>query len=433
MRRGISIGTVALALVVATSSTSIAAPIRGGEEFAPVCSHGLPAGVAGCHAIQLLHPSVNWHGMHTPGADPAVGSAGKGSGGKRPGGGGEPAFPGYFPAELQSAYGLAEASAQKGAGQTVAIVDAYDDPNAEADLAAYRSRFGLPECTTANGCFAKVDQAGESTNYPTGNTSWSQEISLDLDMVSATCPHCKILLVEANSASFADLGAAEEIAVKSANAVSNSYGGSEFSSETSYDAYYDHPGVAIAVSSGDSGYGAEYPAASPFVTAVGGTTLNKTTNGFSQTVWSGSGAGCSAVEPNPGWQPLTSLCADRTVADTSADANPNTGVAVYDTYGESGWLVFGGTSVASPIVASVYALAENTLGFSGNAAQGLYGDASLHQIREGTDLNPRRCGADYLCSAKYSLTKWNGPITSEVTGWYNGPTGNGTPNGVAGF
>ena len=401
-----------------------------------MCSHALPAGVAGCHAIQLLNPAANWHGSHLvgdPGAKPE--HPGKGPG-KEPTPE-EPKTPaGYWPEELQSAYVLTQYSSNNGAGQTVAIIDAYDDPYAEADLNAYRSRFGLGECTSANQCFTKVNQEGGSTP-PSANTSWSEEISLDLDMVSAICPHCKILLVEASSATFADLGkAVNEAVTLGANAVSNSYGGSEFSEEIKADSYYDHAGVAITASSGDGGYGVEYPAASPFVTAVGGTTLTGSLEkGWSQTVWSGSGAGCSAVEPNPGWQPVTSQCARRTVADTSADANPNTGVAVYDSYGTtSEWLVFGGTSVASPIVASVYALAGNTGEFKGNSAQRLYG-ASLNKVESGTDLNPRRCGEDYLCNAKASLTYWTASLSEFdiAKGWYNGPTGNGTPNGIAGF
>ena len=189
-----------------------------------------------------------------------------------------PAVSGLTPANLQSAYKLGSG----GSGKTVAIVDAYDDPNAEKDLATYRSNFGLPACTTANGCFKKVNQTG-GTSYPTGDTGWSEEISLDIDMVSAICPSCHILLVEATSPSYANLGTAVNTAVRlGATAVSNSYGGGESSAETSYDTYYNHPGVAITVSSGDSGYGVEYPAASRYVTAVGGThlTTSSTSRGW---------------------------------------------------------------------------------------------------------------------------------------------------------
>src|SRR5947209_3276906 len=262
---------------------------------------------------------------------------------------------GYNPADLQSAYKLPSSTA--GSGQTVAIVDAYNDPNAESDLGVYRSQFGLSACTTANGCFRKVDQNG-GTSYPRGDKGWAEEISLDLDMVSAVCPNCHILLVEAKTNSFANLAASVDEAAKlGANEISNSYGGSEYSSEVSDQSHYNHPGIAITVSSGDSGYGVEFPAASQYVTAVGGTTLNHANNtrGWSETAWSGAGSGCSAYISKPSWQ-KDSGCSNRTVADVAADADPNTGVSVYDTYRETGWLVFGGPSVASPIIAAAYGL-----------------------------------------------------------------------------
>ncbi len=329
---------------------------------------------------------------------------------------------GYVPCDLQSAYSLPGATA--GSGQTVGIVDAYNDPNAEADLGVYRSEFGLTACTTANGCFKKVSQTG-STSYPKNNGGWSQEISLDLDMVSAICPNCHILLVEATSSSLTNLGTAVNEAAKlGATEISNSYGGSESSSDPSYDtSYYNHPGIAITASSGDSGYGAQYPAASQYVTAVGGTTLNiasGTTRGWSETVWSGAGSGCSKYDTQPSWQSsvsnITTYCAKRAIADVSAVADPNTGVDVYDSYsyqGLKGWLVFGGTSVASPVIASVYALA-------GNASSVTYGGysyshtSSLFDVTSGSNGT---CGND-LCNA--------------TTGW-DGPTGNGTPNGTGGF
>ena len=328
---------------------------------------------------------------------------------------------GYTPCDLISAYALPSSTA--GSGQTVAIVDAYDDPNAEADLGVYRSEFGLPSCTTANGCFRKVNQSG-GTSYPRANGGWAQEISLDLDMVSAICPNCKILLVEATSNSLTNLGSSvNEAAALGANAISNSYGGGESSSDTSYDTtYYNHPGIAITASSGDGGYGVEYPAASQYVTAVGGTSLTRASNtrGWSETAWNKAGSGCSAYDPQPSWQSsltnITSVCGKRAVADVSADADPNTGVDVYDSYsyqGLKGWLVFGGTSVASPIVASVYALA-------GNGATVTYGSypyshtSSLNDVTSGSNGS---CGND-LCNA--------------TVGW-DGPTGLGTPNGTGGF
>ena len=320
---------------------------------------------------------------------------------------------GYNPADLQSAYKLP--SSTNGSGQTVAIVDAYNDPKAESDLGVYRAQFGLPSCTTANGCFRKVNQNG-GTTYPRGNTGWAEEISLDLDMVSAICPKCHILLVEATSNSFANLATAVDTAARlGANAISNSYGGSEYSTETSDQSHFNHPGIAITASSGDNGYGVEFPAASQYVTAVGGTSLRRASNtrGWSETAWSGAGSGCSAYISKPTWQ-HDSGCSRRTVADVSAVADPNTGVSVYDTYNTSGWLVFGGTSVASPIIASVYALA-------GNEATVTYGSypyshtTSLFDVTSGSNGS---CGGSYLCTA---------------TGGYDGPTGLGTPNGSGGF
>jgi subtilase family serine protease len=321
---------------------------------------------------------------------------------------------GYGPSNLQTAYSLPSSTA--GSGQTVAIVDAYDDPKAESDLGVYRTTYGLSACTMANGCFRKVDQTG-GTNYPRGDRGWAEEISLDVDMVSAICPNCHILLVEAKTNSFANLAAAVDEAAKlGANEISNSYGGSEYSNEVSDQSHYNHPGIAITVSSGDSGYGVEFPAASQYVTATGGTTLSESRTGtYSETVWSGAGSGCSAYISQPSWQTIDNhgICANRMVADVAADADPNTGVSVYDTYHQTGWLVFGGTSVASPIIASTYALA-------GNASSVTYGSysyshtSSLHDITSGSNGS---CGT-FLC---------NGEVG------YDGPTGNGTPDGAGGF
>jgi subtilase family serine protease len=318
---------------------------------------------------------------------------------------------GYNPVDLVSAYGLPTSTTNA----TIAIVDAYDDPNAASDLAVYRAQFRLPACGT--GCFTKVDQTG-GTAYPRSDAGWAEEISLDLDMASAICPSCKILLVEAKSNSFANLAAAvDEAARLGATVISNSYGGSEYSGEVSDQNHFNHPGIAITVSSGDNGFGVEFPAASQYVTAVGGTTLRKAMNsrGWTETVWSGAGSGCSKYITKPTWQ-TDSGCFMRTVADVAAIADPNTGVSVYDTFRihPSGWLVFGGTSVASPIIASVYALA-------GNAATVNYGSypyantPSLNDVTSGTNGS---CGGTYLCTG--------------LAG-FDGPTGNGTPNGTGAF
>jgi subtilase family serine protease len=332
---------------------------------------------------------------------------------------------GYGPSDLRSAYGLTSASANNGSGQTIAIVDAYDDPNAEADLAKYRSYYGLPACTTANGCFKKVSQTGSTTSLPRGDSGWSEEMSLDLDMVSAIAPNAKILLVEAKSATMANLGTAVNEAVTlGAKFVSNSYGGSESSSDTSYDSsYFNHPGVAITVSAGDEAYGAEYPAASKYVTAVGGTKLSKssTTRGWTETVWKtssteGTGSGCSAYDAKPTWQTDTG-CTKRMIADVSAVADPATGVSVYDSYGAdgTGWNTYGGTSASAPIIASVYALA-GTPGSSDYPAQYPYADTSA--LNDVTSGNNGSCSTSYFCTARAG---------------YDGPTGLGTPQGLGAF
>jgi subtilase family serine protease len=338
---------------------------------------------------------------------------------------------GYGPSDLQSAYNLASAAAADGAGEIVAVVDAYNDPDANSDLSAYRSEFGLPACSEANGCFTVVSQTGSTTKLPKNapaSDDWTGEESLDVDMVSAVCPLCSIDLVEANSDSDANLGkAVNEAVALGATYVSNSYGGSESSAETSEDSeYYDHPGTVITASAGDSGYGVEYPAASPYVTAVGGTSLSTADNsrGWTESVWStssteGTGSGCSAYEAQPSWQAaldLPSGCGNRIVADVSAVADPNTGVAVYDTANDNGgWNVYGGTSAASPIIAATYALA-GTPGSSDNPAQYPYNDPSaLYNVTTGSTST---CDPSYLCTAG--------------TG-YNGPTGLGTPDGTAAF
>jgi subtilase family serine protease len=317
---------------------------------------------------------------------------------------------GYGPADLRAAYNITGSGSSS---ITVAIVDAYGYNNAESDLAKYRAQFGLPPCTTANGCFRKVNQNG-GTNYPSQNTGWAQETALDLDMVSAMCPSCKILLVEASSASFANLATAENTAASlGAHVISNSYGASEGSGLTGVEGAYNKPGIAITVSSGDSGYGVQVPAAFPTVIAVGGTSLTRASNGrgWNETVWSGAGSGCSAVYAKPTWQ--TDACGRRTVADVSAVADPNTGVAVYGpTFGKfSGWLVFGGTSVAAPLVGGIYGVNGGAVNYG---ADPYAHSSALWDVISGSNGG---CGS-YLCNAQPG---------------YDGPTGLGTPNGTTAF
>ncbi len=313
---------------------------------------------------------------------------------------------GYGPAQLQSAYGLTGVAGGK--GKTVAIVVAYSDPSAAADLAVYRSMYGLPACTTGSGCLKIVNQSGGSS-LPSNNASWGQELSLALDMVSANCSKCSILLVEATSATTANLAAAVNTAASlGAVAISNPYGGSESSSEVTYAASYSHAGVAITASGGEDGYGVEVPAAYATVVAVGGTTLSPapgTPRGWTETGL--AGGGCSAYVAKPAFQ-TDPYCGGRRIDnDVAYVADPNTGVAVYDSYayqGQSGWLVFGGTSVGASAIAAIYGLSGDTTGAPGT----LYSRAAL--------LNHIPCISGSACY-----------------GTYDPATGNGTPNGTGAF
>jgi hypothetical protein len=383
------------AVAAAGSAVSSAAPAAA-SAYEAVCGP-VPARVARCASLRRTDVAVQ------PTLQPVTPALA---------GGAAPAvFNGYVPSDLRSAYGLPSSG---GNGRTVAIVDAYDLMTAATDLAVYRAQFGLPPCTAASGCFTKVDQRG-GTNYPAVNINWDGEIELDMDMVSAICPNCRILLVEADSAGLTDLATAEDMAVSlGAVAVSNSYGSGEWPTETGQDTHFDHPGVAITASTGDYGYadGVEYPAASPYVVSVGGTSLTSAANsrGWMESAWSGAGSGCSAYEPKPYWQSDAS-CARKATADISAVADPATGVEVYDSTA-GGWTVYGGTSVASPIVAAALALAGRPAKGSYPSRQLYANSASLWDVTTGSNGT---CG-NYLCRG---------------TVGYDGPTGLGTPNGTA--
>lgn len=348
-----------------------------------------------------------------------------------------PSGAGYGPSQLQSAYGLTSASASNGSGTTVAIIDAYNDPTAASDLAAYRSAAGLPALTS--GQFTVYNQSGQTSPLPAeapATDDWTLEESLDVDMVSAICPLCKIDLVEADNDTGNGLYVAEQTAATTLGAkyISNSWGGSETSSDTSYDSqYFGVPGVVYTASAGDSGYsaGVIYPATSPNVVSVGGTTLNTSSNsrGWTESVWNtssteGTGSGCSSYEPQPSWQSsisiLTSACSDRVDNDVAADADPNTGAAIYDTSnGNGGWNEVGGTSESSPIIASVFALAGNNGNGGNNAADSIYTHTA--NLNEVTASSNGTCTRTVLCTAT------GAPNT------YNGPTGWGTPNGLTAF
>jgi subtilase family serine protease len=381
---------VALLLLV-TGGTAQALPQRA------VCPGPAAAGFARCHA----HVITDARG--TPRATSAP--------------------TGYGPAQFHGAYGLPTIAAVP---QTIAIVDAYDDPTIASDLNTYSSFYGLPQCNSTNPCFQKLNQSGQPGPYPSKNSGWALEIALDVETAHEICQNCKIVLVEANSSSLSNLEAAVNTAAGlGANEISNSYGGSEFSGETS-DTAYNHPRIAVTVSSGDNGYGSfGFPAASPYVIAVGGTTLNLLAgNAYGgETVWSGTGSGCSlylSAQPwqtsDPNW-PLTGCGKMRGVADVAADADPNTGAAVYDTtkyQGQSGWFQVGGTSLSSPLIAGVFALAGNASTVAYPAQLPYANRLFLNDVTSGSNGN---CGT----------------IMCKGAPGYDGPTGVGTPKTAGSF
>jgi kumamolisin len=266
-----------------------------------------------------------------------------------------------------------------GGTNVIAIVDAYDYPTAENDLGVFSQQFGLLACTTANGCFSKVYASGIKPPSKTNTCGWGQEAALDIEWAHAIAPNAKIILVEAKSNSFSDLFQAVDVASKlvsqnGSGEVSMSWGGSEFSAEYAYDSHFTTSGVVYFAASGDTGGKTIYPSASPNVVAAGGTTIHRDPNNnnafLSETGWSGSGGGPSVYEKQPSFQSGVVAGSQRGVPDFSFDADPNSGVSVYDSItcqGLSGWMVFGGTSVASPSLAGIVNLAGAAGGFYSNS------------------------------------------------------------------
>jgi hypothetical protein len=352
----------------------------------------------------------------------------------------------FAPADLQSAYNLTSLSTSPtvGAGETVAIVDAYADPDLAGDLATYRAQYGLSACTTSSGCFTMLNEHGGSTlpttTDPTGG--WEAEQAADVEMVSAICPNCNILMIEANSTSITDLGAAENTAASRTSFVSNSWGGLDYPGESFYDSlYFNHPGEAVTFASGDLGYGPAYPAASQLVTSVGGTYLTKTTSnsrGWAESVWNDQPAtvggatqsGCSASEGKPSWQ-TDSGCANRTQNDVSAVASGPQGVSIYDSFDScagaptGSWCSGYGTSLATPIIAAVYALANTA-----PAMQGTYPSSYFYESGQAAHLYPVTTGSDGSCE---SSRRYLCNATDSLSNGYNGPAGWGTPDGVIAF
>ncbi len=425
-----------------TSEASVSAPAGAPSSYRVERLCGVPRpGAASCAAMKLVAASLTPAELRASAAT----QAGEEASGARPTVTEESPIPGYLtPQDLRAAYSLPSETAASPT-QTIAVIDAFDDPTAEADLGVYDEEFGLPACTTANGCFRKVDEEGKASPLPPENGEWAGEVSVDVQMAHAVCPGCHVLLVEANTEEFEDLGAAVNAAVKAgATEVSNSYAAPEEPAfATLYTelnaSFYDHPGVVVTASSGDCGYlnqacagepaTANFPADSPDVVAVGGTSLVEKKETWRSTVWDEGGSGCSQIFAAPAWQSAvadfsaTGCGAERSVADVAAIGDPNTGVDIYDSTPEgngnpTGWTVFGGTSVASPIVAAEFALA----GGSGGVA---YPASTLYlHLGEGKDLYDVVKGSNGSCGSATSCQAAVG---------FDGPSGVGSPIGLGAF
>jgi subtilase family serine protease len=393
-------GPVAFGLAIAMAGVGPAAAqseraqleLSGRTFHKAVCARGNPAGTARCfaHVVTDARGNVK-NGKPTPNATTPSG---------------------FGPADIKAAYSIPAGTGSP----TIAIVDAYGYSAAESDLAAYRSQFGLPPCTRANGCLRIVNQSG-GTKLPREDTGWAQEQALDLDMASAACPNCHILLIQASSASISNLMAGVDYAkTQGVRAISNSYGTSDSTSLAQYDSHYAANNIAVTVSTGDSGYGAQWPATAPGAVAVGGTSLFKGGAGYTESAWNGAGSGCGLGHAKPSFQNgVTDACAGRMEADVSAVADPNTGVAVYGPMSRTqhGWMVFGGTSASAPLIGALFALRNGAI----NGASSIYSNtSSLHDVTSGS--NGSSCPVNYYCHAG--------------TG-YDGPTGLGTPNGLGAF
>ncbi|MCW3019097.1 MAG: serine protease [Solirubrobacterales bacterium] len=423
----------AAALALAASPVACASLSRSAYRAQKACG-APPPGSAGCLGVRLVTVGLSEAAL----AANARRQAAEATAGSPAVANKKPIAGGLTPELLHAAYALPNATFPS-SQQTIAVVDAYNDPTAEADLGVYDRQFGLPECTTANGCFRKLNQEGRTSPLPRTEGGWATEISLDVQMAHAICQSCHVLLLEAANTSFASLGAAVDAAVSAgATEVSNSYGGAEESGYAAYNGPYDHPGVVITASAGDCGYfneacggreAANFPASSPDVVAVGGTSLTESGETWSSTVWEGGGSGCSVAFDAPLWQSgvagfsATACDGGRSVADVAAVGNPYTGVEVYDSTANpegypTGWGVWGGTSVASPVIAAEFAL--------GGGAHGVeYPAATLYShVGEGSVLYDVVSGSNGSCTGASSCRAAHG---------YDGPTGVGSPIGLSAF
>ena len=407
VKKILSVSGTFLLLAGALSSfapPAVAQPAPAANWHAQRVCDDAPGGYASCFALKLVDDAAAASPAQGGRAQPATTT---------------PPATGKTPTDIQAAYNIAGLNP---GGRTVAIVDAYGYPNLERDLGVYRAQFGLPACTVSNGCLKIMDQNGGS-KLPRFDSGWADETALDVDAVSAACPGCKILVVQASTPSMANLGTAVATAARQPGvvAISNSYGGGD-SADSSYGAYYNHPGIAVTASTGDNGYtGSSYPSSSSYVTAVGGTSLFRATSarGWSESAWSGAGSGCSTVNAAlPAAAAFGTGCSKRASADVSAVADPQTGLSVYAPTSStaSSWAQYGGTSLSSPLIAAMYALSGNT-GSSSTLAN------SFPYSHTG-NFNDVTSGSTGSCP----VTQW----CLAGTGW-DGPTGVGTPNGVAGL
>jgi len=452
---GLALGLVFALLWARAAAASEVSPLPASDYGVRAACGAPAAGHARCLALELVPETAAARARTHPlgitrSAPITAGKAADGTDGLRP-------------QDLHSAYGL---PATAPTAQTIAVIDAYNDPEAETDLGVYDEEFGLPACTTANGCFTKLNQEGKTSPLPKTEGGWSLEISLDIEIAHAVCENCRILLVEAKSSSYANLEAAEDAAAAAgATEISNSWGGEPPSVDS---AAFDHPGVVVTAAAGDDGYlnwdaeskaergFADYPASSPHVIAVGGTHLqlkSPADTWESESVWNGDGAtggGCSArFDAQPWQQELANWSAvgcgsERAVADVAADADPYTGAAVYDTTPYEGedlkWLPVGGTSLATPLIASVFALAGGADGVE-YPARTLY----ENQIKRPGSLHDVETGSNGECAKPFNSEGLSGCSASEEAAscsqraiclagpGYNGPTGVGTPDGISAF
>jgi IPT/TIG domain len=423
----------ALGACALTAPLAVASPSRAAFRAQRLCSTPRP-GSAACLGMRLISKAITNAELSAnarrQAEEVAKGATPKVTSKAVPGG--------LTPQSLHAAYSLPSETAGS-VTQTIGIVDAYNDPTAEADLAVYDTSFGLPACTTANGCFRKLNEQGKASPLPAKSGEWSTEISLDLQMAHAICENCRLVLVEAASTSYGDLGAAVNAAATAgATEISNSYGGPEGAGYGSFNTPYNHPGVVVTASSGDCGYfnqscggtaAADFPADSSTVVAVGGTTLSHASGSWSSSAWNAGGSGCSHVFGAASWQlaasgfSATGCGNGRSVADVSAEGDPYTGVDVYDSTpagsGDgTGWGVWGGTSAAAPIVAGEFAL--------GGGARGVaYPAATLYShLRDEAALTDVLSGSNGSCS---------GTTACRATSGYDAPTGVGSPFALGAF